>query len=123
MRDKQETMELRDLVGPFKGRVRTYLRHAGENAIASGFAELPEENPPQEVAPAPPAPEVIEPLAAEGDLDVPVLELPEDFPGRVDLEAFGIESLQGVPTDLAELVAIPGIGKATAKRILKALGG
>jgi len=116
-------MELRDLVGPFTGRVRTYLKHAGENALASGFAELPEKNPPPEVVPAAPVAEVELEDEEELELEVELLatEIPEDFPGRVDLEAEGIDSLEAVPTELADLVAIAGIGKATARRILKAL--
>ena len=44
-------IELRDIHGPFKGMVRPYLKSAGENAIATGFAERIEA-PVTEVAPA-----------------------------------------------------------------------
>ena len=87
-----DTMELRDLVGPYSGQIRTYLRHAGENALVSGFAE------------------------------VPVSEVPDDFPAREELAAAGYETLESVPRAVDELTALPGIGKKTAGKILEALG-
>lgn len=47
--------------------------------------------------------------------------LPEDFPGRAALAAAGIDSLEAVPGDGDELVAIAGIGKVTAGQILARL--
>lgn len=44
--------------------------------------------------------------------------LPEDFPGRAALEAAGIDTLEAVPRDGDDLVAISGIGKVTAGQIL-----
>lgn len=44
--------------------------------------------------------------------------LPEDFPGRAALAAAGIDSLEAVPRDGDDLVAIAGIGKVTAGQIL-----
>lgn len=95
-----QTMYLRDLVGPYKGQVRPYLRHAGENAIASGFAELPDQTPDPEVRATP---------------------LPVSFPGRAELVDAGFETLEAVPTHPDDLKAIPGVGKRTAEKILEAL--
>lgn len=47
--------------------------------------------------------------------------LPEDFPGRAALEAAGIDTLEAVPRDGDDLVAISGIGKVTAGQILARL--
>jgi hypothetical protein len=44
--------------------------------------------------------------------------LPADFPGKDALEAAGIGALEDVPRSGAELTAIPGIGAATANKIL-----
>ena len=87
-----DTMELRDLIGPYRGQIRTYLRHAGENALVSGFAE------------------------------VPVSEVPPEFPAREELSEAGFDALEEVPRTVEELTAIPGIGKKTAGKILEALG-
>ena len=91
-------IELEDLTGPHKGQVRRYLKHAGENAIMSGFAKYPE---PEEVR---------------------VTPIPEDFPGRDKLEEAEIRTIEGIPRDADDLIAFPGIGKGTASKILKALG-
>lgn len=87
-----DTMELRDLIGPYRGQIRTYLRHAGKNALVSGFAELP------------------------------VTEVPPEFPARDELAAAGFETLEAMPQTVEELTAVPGIGKKTAGKILNALG-
>ena len=87
-----DTMELRDLIGPYRGQIRTYLRHAGENALVSGFAELP-------VSPVPP-----------------------EFPARDELADAGFDTLEAVPQTVEELTAVPGIGKKTAAKILEVLG-
>ena len=42
--------------------------------------------------------------------------LPVDFPGRADLERAGIQSIAQVRA-VTDLMEIPGIGRATAKRI------
>jgi hypothetical protein len=47
---------------------------------------------------------------------------PEGFPGRDALIEAGFASLDGVPRDVGELVLVRGIGRATANRILDALG-
>jgi hypothetical protein len=44
--------------------------------------------------------------------------LPADFPGKDALEAAGVIYLETVPRKGAELTAIPGIGAATANKIL-----
>ena len=44
--------------------------------------------------------------------------LPDDFPGKDALEEDGYIYLESVPKSGADLVQIPGIGKATANRIL-----
>ncbi len=44
--------------------------------------------------------------------------LPSDLPGRAALLKAGITTLEAVPTNQAELEAIPGISKATAEAIL-----
>ena len=87
----EEWVTLRDLTGPYRGTLQPYLKSAGENAIMSGYAELP---------------------ADEG--------LPEDFPGREALAAAGIDTVEGV-AELADPTAIDGIGAATAKKIVTAL--
>lgn len=45
-----------------------------------------------------------------------------DFPGAIALARAGITHLDQVPRDEAALIAISGIGKATAEDILAALG-
>jgi len=47
--------------------------------------------------------------------------LPEDFPGVEALAEAGIVYLETVPRDGDTLVTIPGIGKATANKILTRL--
>jgi hypothetical protein len=47
--------------------------------------------------------------------------LPADFPGAEALAEAGIVYLEAVPRDGDALVAIPGIGKVTAGRILMGL--
>lgn len=47
--------------------------------------------------------------------------LPDDFPGIEALAEAGIVYLETVPRDGDALVAIPGIGKATAGKILTRL--
>jgi len=86
-----ERVTLIDKIGPFKGQERTYARHAAEHALDMGFAEFPPK------------------------------EIPAEFPGRDALLAFGIASLDDVPSELDVLVAIPKIGKKTAKEIVAAL--
>ena len=44
--------------------------------------------------------------------------LPASFPGKEALELDGITYIETVPRTGVELTAIPGIGKATANRIL-----
>lgn len=48
--------------------------------------------------------------------------LPDDFPGRDSLLAAGIDSIESA-TGVDDLEAIPGIGKATAKKIRAYLEG
>lgn len=43
------------------------------------------------------------------------------LPGAKELKAAGIESIDDVPGSMEELVAIDGIGEATAEKILEAL--
>lgn len=47
--------------------------------------------------------------------------IPADFPGAEALAEVGITCLELVPRDGDDLVAIPGIGKATAGKILARL--
>lgn len=49
--------------------------------------------------------------------------LPEGFPGRELLVKAGYETTESVPRDLDELVAVNGIGNATALKVLDALEG
>lgn len=44
------------------------------------------------------------------------------LPGAKQLQAAGVESLDDVPRSMEELVAIDGIGEATAEKILEAIG-
>jgi endonuclease III len=44
--------------------------------------------------------------------------IPDNFPGHDALVADGVIFIENVPTTGAELVAIPGIGAATANKIL-----
>ncbi len=90
MASRDDWVDLRDLSGRYAGMIRPYDPTAAEIAIASGFAE------------------------------VPVTELPEEFPGRKDLVAAGIENVENVPETLQELTALPGVGKKTANAILDA---
>ena len=53
----------------------------------------------------------------------PATPIPDGFPGKAELEAAGITVLETVPADGDALVALPGIGKVTAGRILVALKG
>lgn len=55
------------------------------------------------------------------EVDPPGTLLPDDFPGRDALHEAGIIYLETVPNDGDALVSIPGIGKATAGKILAAL--
>lgn len=61
--------------------------------------------------------------AKEGNsATVPVAELPEDFPARDLLEDAGFTTLEQVSAlSEAELIAIKGIGKATANVIKQAI--
>jgi len=49
--------------------------------------------------------------------------LPADFPARSALVAAGVTSLEAVPRASQALESIPGIGKASARRILDRLRG
>lgn len=95
---------LRDKVGPYRGEVRPYLRHAGENAIASGFAEWPEEDAPAEAPTSTPDPEV--------DAGA----LPGDFPGRDALVEADLTTIAAVH-DAGDLTEVEGIGPATARKV------
>ncbi len=88
---KDEWVYLRDLSGRCAGMIRPYAPTAADIAIASGFAE------------------------------VPTTELPEEFPGRKELVAAGFEAVEDVPDTLEALTALPGIGKKTAKGVLEAV--
>ena len=48
--------------------------------------------------------------------------LPDTFPGRAALIAAGITTIPGVPRDVDDLTRVPGIGTATARRVLASLG-
>ena len=102
MRDQKQTIELIDIHGPFAGQSRTYSISAGEAAVNNGFARLPDED-------------VVEDAEPSGDL-------PKDFPGCAELVAVGLGTYEEVPTVLADLTDLPGIGKVTAQKILEALG-
>jgi len=47
--------------------------------------------------------------------------LPGDFPAKAALEAAGVTTVEAVPREAEALVSIPGIGKASARRILERL--
>jgi hypothetical protein len=49
--------------------------------------------------------------------------LPDDFPGRDALVTAGITTLELVPRTLPALVALKGVGRVTAQRILDAVAG
>lgn len=55
-----------------------------------------------------------------GDVEAP--SLPAGFPGKAELEAAGITSIDDIPRTAKRLKAIPGIGPATSTEILKAVG-
>lgn len=58
---------MRDLVGPYKGQVRFYIKHAAEHAVASGFAEYVRDEEPEAEAVIPARVEVGAPLVPEAD--------------------------------------------------------
>lgn len=99
MTGPNDIVEVIDIHGPFAGRSRPYKRHAAEAAVANGFARWPDDEPDEPAG------------------------LPEDFPGRSELMASGKDTLDKVPTVMADLTDIPGIGKKTAGKILQALHG
>ena len=60
--------------------------------------------------------------ASAGDLvELRGLPIPADFPGAEALAEAGVVYLEAVPRDGDALVAIPGIGRATAGKILARL--
>lgn len=62
--------------------------------------------------------------AAPGnELTFAVRGIHDSFPGASHLRAAGYDLMTEIPRDEKSLTAIPGIGKATAKAILEALGG
>lgn len=66
-----------------------------------------------------PEPAAVEDAEVEIKEPAPVLTpLPDDFPGKAPLEEAGIIYLETVPVKGDELVKIPGIGGATANKIL-----
>lgn len=57
--------------------------------------------------------------SSEVEIKEPALTaLPDDFPGKVALDEAGIIYLETVPRKGAQLVEIPGIGTATANKIV-----
>ena len=54
-----------------------------------------------------------------GDVEAP--SLPAGFPGKAELEAAGITSIDDIPRTARRLKAIPGVGPATSTAILKAI--
>lgn len=80
-------------------------------AVPAGFEDAAMAHPNLEVRQ--PEPEPVEDAHID---DV----LPDDFPGKVALESVGIIYVDDVPNDLDSLTTIPGIGKATADKILSA---
>ncbi len=97
----RENVYLEDVHGPYEGQVRPYSQVAAQNAIAAGSAKYPD---------------------PDGSEEVTVTPIPEEFPGRDALEAAEVTTIEGVPRHPDDLVAIPGIGKGTAAKILEALG-
>ncbi len=96
----EQRIMLVDIHGPFAGQERPYRnKQVAENAIATGYARLPGDVPPE----------------------VAGTSLPENFPVRDELLAAGIETLEDVPRSVSELKALPGVGKVAAARILAAL--
>lgn len=55
-----------------------------------------------------------------GDVEAP--SLPAGFPGKAELEAAGITSIDEIPRTAKRLKEIPGVGPATSTAILKAVG-
>lgn len=103
MRMPEPTMELIDVHGPYAGQSRTYTKSAGENALSSGLAVLPE---------------AVEEVDGKAEVSRP---LPDDFPARDILVDAGHTTIKAVPRSADDLMAIPGIGKGRAAQILKAL--
>ena len=54
--------------------------------------------------------------------DEPLTPLPMDFPGREALEESGLVWVEEVPRSADDLVAIAGVGRRTAQKILAGLG-
>jgi endonuclease III len=65
-----------------------------------------------------PQPEEEETVELREVEEVVLTDLPQDFPGYDALTEAGIIYLETVPRNGDELVEIPGIGKATANKIL-----
>lgn len=84
-----------------------------QHYLAAILAELRDIRPAQTVAEPQPGD-----LVALRGVKTPV---PPDFPGAEALAEAGIDCLEAVPRDGDQLVALPGIGKVTAGRILGAL--
>lgn len=123
----ESTIELRDVSGPYVGQVRTYTKTAGEIAMASGLAELPD--PPNERQLSPTLDragrgevETVVPSAETTPEPETSLSLPDDFPAASALAEAGIRTVADVPRTVDALTAIRGIGPATAGAILAELG-
>ena len=74
-----------------------------EEAVRRGLVERVEKTRPKKSEP-------------KGEGGEPPSELPEDVPARAELAVAGITSLEQL-SEVEDLVSIPGIGEATAKRI------
>ena len=62
----------------------------------------------------------VKPVELPSFFGVPI---PEDFPARAALVKAGHNTMESIPRDVDELVAIDGIGNATALKVLDALEG
>ena len=82
-----------------------------DDLVARGFAEFADEGGSKAKAK--------KGAKTEGEKDPPSGF--DALPGAAALKAAGIESIDAVPRSMEELVALEGIGEATAEKILEAI--
>ncbi len=95
----------------------TYLRHPTHGEMAesnSAMVGIAKSNGWVEFDPT------VKPVALPSFFGTPI---PEDFPARAWLVKAGHNTMENIPRVVDELVAIDGIGNATALKVLDALEG